>query len=67
MCRLLALYEDKEVPVMVWRIIYQQVRQVMWQILACLGLVMILPIEEAIVNFRDGDDFYSIGMAVFGP
>jgi len=44
---------------MVFHIIHQQVRQVMWQFLACLGLVMTLPIEQAIVNFRDGDGFYA--------
>jgi len=51
---------------MVLRVIHQQVRQVMWQFLACLGLVMIMPIEEAFVNLKDGDGFYSGGMAEFG-
>lgn len=51
---------------MIMRVIHQQVRQVMWQFLACLGLVMILPIEEAFVNLKDGDGFYSHGMSIVG-
>lgn len=51
---------------MIMRVIYQQVRQVMWQFLACLGLVMVLPIEDAFVNLRDGDGFYSHGMSMVG-
>lgn len=43
----------------VTRIIHQQIRQLMWQLLVCFGLVMVLPIEEAILNYRDGDGFYS--------
>lgn len=42
------------------RIIHQQIFQLRWHFLACLGLMMVLPLEEAIVNFKDGAGFYSI-------
>ncbi len=40
-------------------LVYQQICQIRWHLLACLGLVMILPIEEAFVNLREGDGFFS--------
>ncbi len=43
-------------------IVHQQICQLRWHILACLGLVMVLPIEEAIVNLREGDGFHSFRM-----
>jgi hypothetical protein len=43
-------------------IIHQQICQLKWHLLACLGLIMVLPIEEAIVNLRAGDGFHSISM-----
>ncbi|NQV34762.1 MAG: hypothetical protein HQ515_18860 [Phycisphaeraceae bacterium] len=39
------------------RFIHQQVFQLKWHILACLGLIMILPVEETIVSLHDGDGF----------
>lgn len=45
-------------------IIHQQITQLKWHILASFGLVMVLPVEEAIVNFRDGDGFYSDRMVI---
>jgi len=47
----------------VGRIIHQQVMQLRWHFLACLGLIMILPLEEAIVNLKDGYGFYATSMA----
>jgi hypothetical protein len=46
------------------RILHQQVVQLRWHFLACLGLIMVLPLEEAAVNFKDGAGFYSIGASV---
>jgi hypothetical protein len=43
-------------------IVHQQIFQIKWHIMACLGLVMVLPIEEAVVNLRVGDGFHSIRM-----
>lgn len=43
-------------------IIHQQICQLRWHLLACLGLLMVLPIEEALVNLRAGSGFYSAGM-----
>jgi hypothetical protein len=52
-------------------IIHQQICQLKWHLLACIGLVMVLPIEEAMVSFRAGDGFVSEGMVyaslVFSP
>lgn len=38
-------------------IIHQNIVQLKWHILACFGLVMLLPIEELIVGFKDGYGF----------
>ena len=46
-------------------IIHQQVCQLKWHLLACLGLIMVLPIEEAVVNLKEGDGFSSIRMVIF--
>jgi len=52
-------------------IIHQQICQLKWHLLACLGLIMVLPVEEAIVSLRAGDGFFSSGMTslavMFGP
>jgi len=52
-------------------IIHQQICQLRWHLLACIGLIMVLPIEEAVVSYRAGQGFYSVGLAVgaitFGP
>ena len=42
----------------IFNIIHQQIAQLKWHILACFGLVMVLPLEQAVVNFKDGDGFY---------
>ncbi len=52
-------------------IIHQQICQLKWHILACFGLIMVLPIEEAIVNLKEGDGVHSSTMVfasvMFGP
>ena len=52
-------------------IIHQQICQLKWHLLACLGLIMVLPIEEAVVNLRAGDGFFTATMifptVFFGP
>jgi len=52
-------------------IIHQQICQLKWHLLACLGLIMVLPIEEAIVDLRAGDGYLGSGMTslavMFGP
>lgn len=45
-------------------VIHQQISQLRWHMLACLGLIMVLPIEEAFVSLHAGTGFYSVGMAV---
>ena len=45
-------------------IIHQQICQLRWHILACVGLIMVLPIEEAMVSFRAGDGFHSVALVV---
>lgn len=41
------------------RLIHQQVVQIRWPLLVCLGLIMVLPLEEAVVNAANGEGFYS--------
>ena len=52
-------------------IIHQQICQLRWHLLACLGLIMVLPVEEALVNLKAGGGFYSASMTIaaftFGP
>lgn len=52
-------------------IIHQQICQLKWHLLACLGLLMVLPVEEAVVNLKAGDGFFSTNMTfpaiMFGP
>ena len=52
-------------------IIHQQICQLKWHLLACIGLIMVLPVEEAIVDLRAGDGYLSSGMTslavMFGP
>ncbi|MBL7189869.1 MAG: hypothetical protein ISS70_26365 [Phycisphaerae bacterium] len=43
-------------------IIHQQICQLRWHLLACAGLIMVLPIEEAVVGLWEGDGFHSIRM-----
>ena len=44
------------------RILHQQIVQLRGHFLACLGLMMALPIEEAIINLREGEGFYGKGL-----
>ncbi len=52
-------------------IIHQQICQLRWHLLACVGLIMVLPVEEALVNLKAGGGFYSLSLAIaavtFGP
>jgi hypothetical protein len=52
-------------------IIHQQICQLKWHLLACLGLIMVLPVEEAIIDLRAGDSHMGSGMTslavMFGP
>ena len=45
-------------------IIHQQICQLKWHLLACLGLIMVLPVEEAVVNFKAGDGFHSASLTI---
>ncbi|MHC5059664.1 MAG: hypothetical protein ACYTFK_01070, partial [Planctomycetota bacterium] len=49
------------------RIIHQQVVQLRWHFLACLGLVMVLPLEEAWINLKNGDGFYATALSLSLP
>ena len=49
------------------RIIHQQIMQLRWHFLACLGLMMVLPIEEAILSLKDGNGFYATGISLGIP
>ena len=46
------------------RIIHQQMMQLRWHFLASLGLIMVLPLEECVVNLKDSAGFYSAQMVV---
>jgi hypothetical protein len=46
------------------QIIHQQIRQLRWPFLACLGLIMVLPLEEAVVNLLEGNGFYSANIVL---
>ena len=41
------------------RVLHQQIFQLKWHFLACVALIMVLPLEEAAVNLHAGDGFYS--------
>lgn len=53
------------------RIFHQQTMQLKWHVLASLGLIMVLPLEEAFVNLREGYGFYSSNLTaaalILGP
>ncbi|MBL7215188.1 MAG: hypothetical protein ISS71_05875 [Phycisphaerae bacterium] len=49
------------------RILHQQIVQLKWHFLACLGLLMALPIEEGIINVKDGHGFYASGLSLGIP
>ncbi len=52
-------------------ILHQQIFQLKWHFLACVALVMVLPLEEALVSLRAGEGFYSFsgagGMLLLTP
>lgn len=48
-------------------IIHQQIMQLRWHILACLGLMMALPLEDVIVNLWQGDGFYAGSLSLAVP
>jgi hypothetical protein len=60
----LAFRQSQEVAMKMTRLIHQQVMQLRWHFLVCLGLVMVLPFEEGIVNLKDGAGFYAAQMGV---
>jgi hypothetical protein len=41
------------------RVLHQQIFQLKWHVLACVALIMVLPLEEAAVNLHAGDGFFS--------
>lgn len=43
-------------------LINQHINQLKWHILACFGLIMILPVEEAISGIIKGSSYYNIGV-----
>lgn len=49
------------------RIIHQQTIQLKWHFLACLGLMMALPLEEAIMNIKEGYGFYASSLSLSIP
>lgn len=49
------------------RIIHQQIVQLRWHFLACMGLMMALPIEEAFISLKNGDGFYATGISLGIP
>ena len=49
------------------RIVHQQIVQLRWHFLACLGLLMALPIEEAFISLKDGNGFYATGLSLGIP
>jgi hypothetical protein len=49
------------------RVIHQQVVQLRWHFLACLGLLMALPIEEGFINVKDGEGFYASVLSLVWP
>lgn len=48
-------------------IIHQQIMQLRWHIAACMGLMMALPLEDAIVNLWQGDGFYAGSLSLAVP
>ena len=47
-------------------IIHQQIVQLRWHFLASLGLIMVLPIEDALVNLKEGVGFYAAEIELVG-
>ncbi|NLW85116.1 MAG: hypothetical protein GXY41_12050 [Phycisphaerae bacterium] len=48
-------------------VIHQQIVQLKWHVLACLGLVMAMPLEEAVMNAWQGEGFYAGRLSLFIP
>jgi hypothetical protein len=49
------------------RIVHQQVFQLKWHVLACFGLLMALPLEEAVMNAWEGRGFYAGSLTLAFP
>lgn len=47
----------------VTRVLHQQFMQLRWHLLACVGFIMVLPIQEAIINLRDKDGHFESGLS----
>lgn len=45
-------------------VVHQQVSQIKWHALACLALIMVLPLEEATASLLDGGGFYVLAMVM---
>jgi hypothetical protein len=41
------------------RVLHQQIFQLKWHVLACVAIIMVLPLEEAAVNLQAGNGFFS--------
>lgn len=52
-------------------VFHQQISQIKWHVLACTGLIMVLPLEEAVTNLLEKDGFYAtwtvIPSVILGP
>lgn len=46
------------------RFIHQQIFQLKWHVLICLGLIMAVPLEEAVVNLHAGEGFHSSPLTI---
>ncbi|MCD6392371.1 MAG: hypothetical protein J7M40_02575, partial [Planctomycetes bacterium] len=42
-------------------VVHQQVSQIKWHAMACLALIMVLPLEEAVASLLDGGGFSALG------
>lgn len=47
------------------RVLHQQIMQLRYHILACVGLIMVLPVEEAIVSYSEGRGYYFAHLSLF--
>jgi ABC-type transport system involved in multi-copper enzyme maturation permease subunit len=46
------------------RFVHQQIFQLKWHVLASIGLIMAVPLEEAVVNLHAGDGFHSSSLTM---
>ena len=47
------------------RVLHQQIMQLRYHFLACVGLIMVLPVEEAIVSYSEGRGYYFAHLSLF--